>query len=128
MTDLYFTCEWIIRPAVNYVRLVGIARETGCELAIAEANIVTAEKLVLIRFALRAASQTAFAEFAAKVDDFTGLTDWQPADADTYGRAQILDLALLDTEFIARWMDGMHAYGLHNAGILTMQEASDTHD
>ena len=44
MSALFFACEWVIRPAVNYVRLVGLAREMGCELAIAQANIVTPQQ------------------------------------------------------------------------------------
>ena len=128
MADLYFTCEWIIRPAINYVRLVSVARETGCELAIAEANVVTSEKLVLMRFALRAASQDAFADFVEKAGDSTGLTGWQPSAADTFARAQVLDLSLLDTDLITRWMEGMHAYGLHNAGVLALQEKHNAND
>ena len=121
MSDLYFICDWLIRPAVNYVRLAGIARELGCELAIAAANIVTPEKFVLVRFALHAPSQAAFDAFVGKVGDSTGLTDWQPVSADDFEQAQILDLHLLDAEFLTRWMDGMHAYGLHNQQLFAQQ-------
>ena len=128
MTDLYFTCEWIIWPAINYVRLFEVARETGCELAIVQANVVTPEKLVLMRFALRAESQAAFDAFVEKVGAATGLTDWQPATVDTFERAQILDFSLVDSDFVARWMDGMHAYGVHNAGLLAEKERHDAND
>ena len=122
MSDLYFTCDWLIRPAVNYVRLVGVARELGCELAIAAANIVTPEKFVLVRFALHVPSQAVFDEFVSKVGEPTGLTDWQPVSAGDFEQAQTLDLHLLDTEFITKWMDGMHAYGLHNQQLLEQQQ------
>jgi len=114
VTDLYFACDWIIRPSVNYVRLVDVARELGCVLALAQANVVTADKFVLMRFALRAPSQAAFEAFVEKVGQPLGLNEWQPAAADYFEAAQPLDLHLLDAEFLTRWMEAMHAYGLHN--------------
>lgn len=122
--DLYFACDWIIHPAVNYVRLVGIAHELGCKLAVAQANVVTAEKFVLMRFALYAPSETAFEEFVAKVGQTVGLDAWQPAAADYFAQAQPLDLHLLDAEFLTRWMEAMHVYGLHNARLLRERDPS----
>ena len=122
MTEHCYVCDWIIRPAVNYVRLEGVAREIGCELAILQANIVTPERFVLMRFALRAPSQAAFEDFVAKVGRTIGLDDWQPSSAEIFAQAQPLDLHLLDAEFLARWMDAMHAYGLHNAELKKQQE------
>ena len=57
-----------------------------------------------------------------------GLTDWQPASSETFAQAQVLDLPLLDSDFVARWMDGMHAYGLHNAGVLALREQENAKD
>lgn len=122
MTDLYFSCMWIIRPAVNYVRLVGVARELGCELALAEAYIVTPERLVMTRFALHALSQSSFDQFIEKAGNSIGLTDWQPITAEDFQVAQPLDLHLLEPDFIGKWMDGMHAYGLHNQALLNESE------
>jgi hypothetical protein len=119
-SELYFTSDWIIRPAVNYVRLVGIARELGCELAIAQANIVTPERLVMMRFALRAPSQAVFNVFFRKVSEV--MDDWQPSDMQTFELAQPFDLHLLEADFLTRWMDAMHAYGLHNAALLKQQQ------
>ncbi len=116
-TDLYFGCDWVIRPAVNYVRLVGVAHECGCKLAVAQANMVTPEKFVLMRFALYAPSESAFTEFVDKVGQTVGLNDWHPVTADYFEHAQPLDLQLLDAEFLTRWMDAMHAYGLHNTRL-----------
>lgn len=124
MPDLYFTCDWIIRPAVNYVRLVDVARDLGCELALVKAHIVTPDKLVLTCFVLRASSQAAFDEFVEKVGQSVGLTDWLATTADDFGRAQVLDLQLLDAAFIAKWMDGMHAYGIHNQHVQQEQDTS----
>ncbi len=121
MPDLYFTCDWVIRPAVNYARLEGIAHETGCELAVIQANIVTPERLVLMRFVLHAPAQAAFDAFVDKVGASIGLEDWRPADAATFEQAQPLDLHLLDADFLSRWMDAMHAYGLHNQSVLQAQ-------
>lgn len=118
MSDLYFTCEWIIRPSVNYVRLVGIARELGCSLAIAEAYIVTPQRTVMTRFALHAPSQASFDQFIDKVGNSLGLNDWRPISAEDFQHTQPLDLHLLDSEFIMKWMDGMHAYGLHNQSLM----------
>ena len=118
MTDLYFTCGWVIRPAVNYVRLVGIARELGCALAIAEAYAVTPERMVITRFALHAPTQASFDQFIDKVGGSIGLNDWQPTTAETFIKAQPLDLHLLDSDFIVKWIDGMHTYGLHNQALL----------
>jgi hypothetical protein len=115
MSDLYLRCDWLIRPGVNYVRLVGIAQECGCHLALIEANAVTADKFVLMRFALHAPTQPAFDEFAARVADAIGLNDWQPMAAEEFATAQILDFRSLDTQFLTQWMDAMHAYGLYNA-------------
>jgi hypothetical protein len=117
MSVLYFACEWVIRPAVNYVRLVGLTHELGCQLAIAQANIVTPDKHVLIRFALAAPDQATYDEFIVKVGAAIGLNDWQPISAVDFQHAQPLDLHLLDSEIITRWMDGMHAYGLHNQSL-----------
>jgi hypothetical protein len=122
MSELYFTCDWIIRPAVNYVRLVGIARELGCELAIAQANTVTLERFVMMLFALRAPSQAAFGEFISKVGQV--MDQWQISDTHTFEHAQPFDLHLLDADFLTRWMEAMHAYGLHNAALLKQQEKS----
>jgi hypothetical protein len=123
MTDLYFSCDWVIRPAVNYVRLLGLAHELGCALAVAQANVVTPDKFVLMRYALRAPSQQALDEFAAKVGKTVGLSDWQPADAEYFEHAQPLDLHLLDAEFLSRWMDAMHAYGLHNQQLARQRDS-----
>jgi hypothetical protein len=117
MSALYFACEWVIRPAVNYVRLVGLAHEMGCQLAILQANIVTPDKRVLIRFALLTPDEATYNEFVAKVGAAIGLDDWKPISAEDFQRAQPLDLHLLDSEIITRWIDGMHAYGLHNQSL-----------
>lgn len=121
-SDLYFTCDWVIRPAVNYVRLVEIAREFGCELAIAQANVVTPERLVMMRFALHAPSEAALTHFLARVAPV--MDRWQTSDAHIFAHAQPFDLHLLDADFLAQWMDAMHAYGLHNAALLNQQEQS----
>jgi hypothetical protein len=121
MSELYFTCDWVIRPAVNYVRLEEIAHECGCELAIAQANIVTPERLVMMRFALRAPSEAALTHFLARVAPI--MDRWQTSDAHTFAHAQPLDLHLLDADFLTRWMDAMHAYGLHNDALLKQQES-----
>jgi hypothetical protein len=118
MSALYFACEWVIRPAVNYVRLVGLAREMGCELAIAQANIVTPDKRVLIRFALATPDESTYTEFVTRVATTLGLDDWQPISAEAFQQAQTLDLQLLDTDVLTKWMDGMHAYGLHNQSLV----------
>ena len=117
MSDLYFTCDWTIRPAVNYVRLVGIARELDCELAVIHANYVTPDRRVLMRFALRVPSQAAFDEFLEKVGHAIGLTGWQSSSSAVYELAQPLDLHLMDADLLTRWMDAMHAYGLHNQSL-----------
>jgi hypothetical protein len=122
MSDLYLTFDWRIRPGVNYVRLVGLARELGCTLAIAQANIVTPQKTVLIRFALRVPSQVAFQDFLTKGAAAIGLDHWQTVDEAAFAQAQPLDLHLLDTDFLTRWMDAMHAYGRHNAALLKDNE------
>jgi hypothetical protein len=119
-SDLYFTCDWVIRPAVNYVRLAGIARELSCEIAVVQANIVTPERLVMMRWSLRVPSQAAFDEFITKVGQV--MDEWQTSDAHTFAHAQPLDLHLLDADFLTRWMDAMHAYGLHNAALIKQQE------
>ncbi len=118
MSALYFACEWVIRPAVNYVRLVGLARELGCELAILQANIVTPDKRVLIRFALAAPDESAYKEFVSKVGATIGLDAWQPISAADFQAAQVLDLQLLDSDVLTKWLEGMHAYGLHNQTLI----------
>lgn len=121
MSEMYFTCDWIIRPAINYVRLAGMARERGCELAVAQAISVTPERLVMMRFALRVPSQAAFDELMGKVGPV--MNEWRSSDAAAFEQAQPFDLHLLDAEFLTRWMDAMHAYGLHNAEILRQQQS-----
>jgi hypothetical protein len=123
MADLYFTGDWMIRPSVNYARLVEIAYECGCALAIAQANIVTPDKFVWMRFALHAPTQDAFNNFAAKVGQAVGLDRWQTTTAESFERAQPFDLHLLDADFLTRWMEAMHAYGLHNAELLRQRTA-----
>ncbi|MBZ0298329.1 MAG: hypothetical protein K8J31_01235 [Anaerolineae bacterium] len=122
MADLYFSCDWIIRPAVNYVRLEGVANELGCTLAVAQANVVTPDKVVLMRFALRAPSQAAYDELLAKVGHAVGLDAWQPTTAAAFEQAQPLDLHLLEADFLTRWMEAMHAYGLHNQQLRAQKE------
>jgi hypothetical protein len=121
VSDLYFTGDWIIRPAVNYVRLAGLARELGCELSLVEGYHVTPDKLVLMRFALRAPALAAFEAFMDKTGPALGQINWQPSSAEIHSLAQPFDLHLLDTEFLTRWMDAMHAYGQHNAALLRDQ-------
>jgi hypothetical protein len=116
MSARYFACDWVIRPAVNYVRLAALAQEVDCELVLVEANAVTAEKFVLMRFALRAPSQQHFEIFRASAADI-GLDDWQPCTGAYFAQGQPLDLRGLDAEFLQQWMAAMHAYGLHNDAL-----------
>ena len=115
MSELYRRCEWVIRPHVNYVQLGGIARELGCDLALRDASAVTEDRLVVMRFVLRAPSQAAFDDFLARVGQSIGLVDWQPAATEDFSTAQILDFRTLDTQFLTQWMEAMNAYGLYNA-------------
>src|SRR5690606_41377995 len=97
MSELYFTCDWVIRPAVNYVRLEVIAHECGCELAIAQANIVTPERLVMMRFALCAPSEAALTHFLARVAPI--MDRWHTSDSKTFAPALLIDLHTLQASF-----------------------------
>jgi len=111
--DLYLACDWRIRPGVNYLRLAALAQEADCKLVLVEANVVTAEKYVIMRFAVHAASKTSFESFREAVAEI-GLTDWQLCTGAYFGQGQPLDFHGMDTAFLQQWMAAMHAYGLHN--------------
>ena len=49
------------------------------------------------------------------------MDDWQPISAQDWQQAQVLDLQLLDRDVLSKWLDGMHAYGLHNQSLETQE-------
>lgn len=114
---LYYACGWVIRPDIDYERLMHLAADSECELVAVPPIQISHQGYAVQTFALRTPTEAHLVEFIQVAGAEMGLTHWYGVTENYFERGQTLILHVLPPEIRDQWLAGMRAYGLHNQEV-----------